>query len=145
MSESSSSASHALLSAALGGLLCVASASCSDGGKTQTQADSGNDTGTVTPISPDAPEMLDGSANAFECDGGVLADASITSTQQESLSLDQFTTMCTAQNGIVEIQPHCGGSNDCRGMSYDSETQTLLVHSCRGLNTCAGYSCIICD
>jgi len=144
MSEPSFPASHALLAAALGGLLCVALPACSDGARVASpDASSGPDAGT--PVSPDAPEMLDGSTSAFECDGGVVADAGVTSTQQGSLTLDQFTADCNAQDGVVEIQPHCGGSNDCRGFSYDSETQMLLVHSCRGLNTCGGYSCIICD
>jgi hypothetical protein len=30
-------------------------------------------------------------------------------------------------------------------MSYDTETQTLLQHTCRATNTCAGFSCVICD
>jgi hypothetical protein len=135
MSEDSS-ASHALLAAALGGLLCVAASACSD---------ATTPTNPNPPTSPDAPEMTDGSTSAFECDAGVYADAGVTSSTVESLTLADFTTQCNAQNGIVEIQPHCGGSNACRGMSYDIETQTLLVHTCRATNTCGGYSCIICD
>ena len=60
----------------------------------------------------------------------------------ETLTLEQFTALCDSMNGIFEIQPHCGGSNACRGMSYDTGTQTLTEHTCRGTNTCAGYSCV---
>jgi len=61
------------------------------------------------------------------------------------MTLDLFTSQCNAENGIVEIQPHCGGSNACRGMSYDTELQTLIEHTCRSMNSCAGYSCVVCD
>jgi len=62
-----------------------------------------------------------------------------------NMTHDQFTAQCEAQAGIVEVQPHCGGSNSCRGMSYDVDTQTLAEHTCRATNTCAGYNCVICD
>jgi len=61
------------------------------------------------------------------------------------MTLDTFTSQCGAENGVVEIQPHCGGSNACRGMSYDTELQLLVVHTCRAMNSCAGYSCVVCD
>jgi hypothetical protein len=61
------------------------------------------------------------------------------------MTQDVFTSQCNARHGLFEVQPHCGGSNACRGMSYDSETKTLTEHSCRATNTCAGFSCVICD
>jgi hypothetical protein len=45
---------------------------------------------------------------------------------------------------VVELST-CSGTNSCRGMSYDSETQIMREHTCQGMNTCTGYSCIICD
>lgn len=59
------------------------------------------------------------------------------------LTLDEFTQMCTAKGGKVEIEEECGGANSCKGMSYDTGTQVLTEHTCRVMNTCAGYSCII--
>jgi hypothetical protein len=121
-----SRASHALLTAALGGLLSVAACS----GQRQ---------------SPDAPQMLDGSAAVYQCPGDPVPNASISSSTTVSLTLSDFTSQCDGLGGVVEIQPHCGGSNACRGMSYDTGTQVLTQHSCRGLNTCAGYTCIVCN
>ncbi len=132
--ETGVGASHALLSAALGGLLSVASAACgTSGASSSALAASSETTNGDTPIP------------ATACDGGVSPDPGVTSTTVLSLTLDQFTAQCTAENGIVETQPHCGGSNACRGMSYDIETQTLTEHTCRATNTCAGYSCVVCD
>jgi len=136
MQSDDSNASHALLSAALGGLLCVAACSSP---KSSVGQDSGNDAAA----SGDAP--AEAASGPYECDGGVVDDAGITSSQVLSMTLEDFTAQCNAKNGVVEIEPHCGGSNNCRGMSYDTTTQVLTEHGCRGLNTCAGYSCIICD
>jgi len=128
-----SSASHALLSAALGGLLCVAACAPKAGQQTSDAATTG-DAGS------------EASAQPFECDGGVVADAGVTSSEVvTSLTLEDFTSQCDAQHGVVEIEPHCGGSNNCRGFTYDTGTQLLTQHTCRATNACAGYSCIICD
>jgi hypothetical protein len=128
--------SAALLSAALGGLLCVASSACS----------SSNVSGTSpTPVSTGTAANADTPVPDTTCDGGVLPNRQITSSTVAALTLDQFTAQCQALSGILEIQPHCGGSNACRGMSYDSETQTLTEHTCRMLNSCAGFSCVVCD
>lgn len=59
--------------------------------------------------------------------------------------LETFTADCDARGGTVQTHPHCGGLNSCRGMSYDQTTQTFTEHTCRGANTCTGYTCIICD
>lgn len=56
---------------------------------------------------------------------------------------NQFKSECAAKGGRFELEPECGGHNSCKGMSYDVGTQTLTEHTCRGTNTCAGYSCII--
>jgi len=134
-----SPASPALLSAALCGLLGVASTGCS-GEPTRTGASTGSSGPVMGSSDPDAP------IPATECDGGVAADPQVTSSMVvANVTLAQFTGECTALAGILEIQPHCGGSNACRGMSYDSDTQTLIEHSCRATNSCAGFSCVVCD
>lgn len=133
------SPSRALLSAALGAFLWVSTPGCT-----------GNNPTTEPPTVPSGGGGDAGGGGAdggapFECDGGVSPNPTVTSkTVVGTLTLAQFTSQCTALNGVVEIQPHCGGSNNCRGMSYDSELGTMLQHTCRGTNTCAGFSCIIC-
>jgi hypothetical protein len=69
----------------------------------------------------------------------------ITSTKIQVMTEAEFQTECSSRGGTFEIMPHCGGYNSCMGMSYDTGTQTLTEHTCRGLNTCAGYSCVICN
>ena len=151
-----SGASQALLAAALSGLLCLASASCTGASSAQAHADkdavtSGSDAasdgGRDAATDPDSEPPANGDTPVPDtaCDGGVSPDAGVTSSTTGALTLEQFTALCDAKHGIVEIQPHCGGSNACRGMSYDSNTQTLTEHTCRGTNTCGGYSCVICD
>ena len=138
-------ASQALLSAALGGLLsvaCMATVACStgssgSGASSDTVSGADGSTGVTTNGDTPIPDTT--------CDGGVSPNPTITSTTVGAVTLAQFTAQCDAKHGIFETQPHCGGSNSCRGMSYDSNTQTLTQHSCRATNTCAGYSCIVCD
>ncbi|MCB9598148.1 MAG: hypothetical protein H6719_35875 [Sandaracinaceae bacterium] len=59
------------------------------------------------------------------------------------LTLEEFTAMCEGLGGYIEIHPHCGGMNSCGGISYDSDTGVLTEHTCAGLNTCTGFSCVI--
>jgi hypothetical protein len=138
MSESNDSSfrpSQALLSAALSGLLCL-TAGCGPKAGSSSTADAST---SVPTSNGDTP------IPSTTCDGGVSPNPAVTSTVVENLTQDQFASMCAGQNGIMEIQPHCGGSNACRGMSYDSDTQTLTEHSCRATNKCGGYSCVVCD
>jgi len=81
---------------------------------------------------------------ATKCESGQVPNPKVTSTVVGALTQDEFASRCAALNGIFEIQPLCGGSNSCRGMSYDSGEQTLTEHSCQATNTCAGYSCVVC-
>jgi hypothetical protein len=155
------SVSPALLSAALGGLLCVASSAC--GGSTAPSPGSANMGGAGASASASGTADSSGSAGSAAgsssvaavnpdtpvpdttCDGGVVPNPQITASAVDALTLDQFTARCQTVNGILEIQPHCSGSNACRGFSYDSETQVLVEHTCRGMNSCAGFSCVVCD
>jgi hypothetical protein len=140
------SPSRALLSAALGAFLWISAPGCT-----------GNNPTTEPPTVPSGGSGDGGGGGSgsgssgvdaglpFECDGGVSPNPTVTSTTTVgTLTLAQFTSQCTGLNGVVEIQPHCGGSNNCRGMSYDSDLGTILQHTCRATNTCAGFSCIIC-
>ncbi len=187
------SASNALLTAALSGLLCL-TASCTPG-PSNPPADSGVATdspavdsastpdaalvqdASATPdaSAPDASETPDSAAtpdasapDASALDASVSDDASamdaatdvrrvsaeagcdvvpdrvITSTDAAfGFTLETFTAMCDRAGGFVEIHPHCGGANSCRGFSYDEGVHVFTEHTCAGLNTCNGYSCVI--
>jgi len=112
--------SAALLSAALGALLLAAPA-CD---------------GTSVNQVPSQP---------FECASGVSPTPEVTSSKVQAMTQAQFTSECEARNGVFEIEPHCGGLNHCRGLSYDTGIQVLTEHTCRATNTCAGFSCIVCN
>lgn len=136
--RASFTASRALLSAALGGLLCFGTA-CSSGKSTRpAQASTGGTDGSA-------------SDGAFFVDGGLAYCINtpdvraITLSRVVAMTEDEFKAQCSSRGGTFEIMPHCGGLNSCMGMSYDTGTQTLTEHSCKGLNSCAGYSCVICS
>ena len=59
------------------------------------------------------------------------------------MTLEEFIALCEPLGGYIEVHPHCGGMNSCRGFSYDRTIGILTEHSCAGLNTCTGWSCII--
>lgn len=131
--DADSAASHALLSAALGGLLCLASAAC--GASTEP-----------TEVEAEASSSGGAASGQAGCDAGVDPNPHITSSETiADLTLEAFTADCNTQNGVVEVHPHCGGVNSCRGISYDSDTDTLTEHTCRGANTCTGFSCVVCN
>lgn len=164
-------ASRALLSAAVGGLLCVGASACSsedepavetgalgDAGneaaeEAAVEVDSGvEDTGSTAEdagedvVAEDA-SVEDAIADAakVDCDFGDAMEAGvITLSETKDVTLEEFTADCDAVGGSIEIHPHCGGSNTCKGMSYDTGTKVYTEHSCKGLNTCAGFSCVLC-
>jgi hypothetical protein len=155
-------ASQALVAAALGGLLSASLAACGGSSTTTpTNASGGDgdpapgtistiasaDGGTIATTEPTTPANGDSPIPRTECLDGVYAaaDRQITSSSAGTVAQDDFQTRCAAANGIYETQPNCGGSNSCRGMSYDSNTETLTEHTCRATNTCAGFSCVVCS
>lgn len=120
--------SPALAAAALGGLLCLGASGCISKTDAGGQANAGPDSGAV----------VDAAANCAP-DGAAITSSHFVT----DMTVDRFTTECDARGGQVEIHPHCGGANSCRGMSYDEGTQILTQHTCKAMNTCAGYSCVI--
>lgn len=56
---------------------------------------------------------------------------------------EAFEKACMMVDGKIEVHPHCGGVNSCKGFSYDTDTSVYTEHTCRGLNTCTGYSCVV--
>ncbi len=103
-----------------------------------------SDSGAAVTSSMDTPPNPHTPIPATKCASGQVPHPAVTSTVVGSITQDEFASRCAAQNGIFEIQPLCGGSNSCRGMSYDSGSETLTEHSCQATNTCAGYSCVVC-
>jgi hypothetical protein len=71
----------------------------------------------------------------------------ITSTEfvEAGLTEAQFTEMCDDRGGTVEVMPHCNGFATAKGFAYDSTTNELSEHTCKGANTCAGWNCAIPD
>jgi hypothetical protein len=61
------------------------------------------------------------------------------------LTAGQFQAMCDARGGTVEALAHCGGLASARGFAYDTGTETLSEHTCKGANTCAGWNCVTPD
>jgi hypothetical protein len=141
--------SRVLLSAALSALLwgpasgCVSDANTGTASSTTgTSSTSGSGGGTAS----GSGGGTTGDNSNVACDGGVSSSPTVTASSiVTDMTLASFTTQCDGRNGVVEIQPHCGGLNNCRGMSYDTGTQTLTEHTCRATNTCAGYTCVVCD
>lgn len=70
-------------------------------------------------------------------------DGVISSKVIADLSLEDFTLMCDEAAGTVEIHPSCGGLVSGKGFSYDSDTDVFTEHTCKGYNTCAGFSCVL--
>ena len=53
-----------------------------------------------------------------------------------------FKALCDERHGTVEALAHCGGLASARGFSYDTTTQQLSEHTCKGANTCGGWNCV---
>lgn len=103
----------------------------------------------VTDASADAIEdaLADAVADAgLNCDPvGPDAEPGVnTLSETKEVTLEDFTADCDVLGGTIEIHPHCGGVNTCKGMSYDTGTKVYTEHTCKGLNTCAGFSCVLC-
>jgi hypothetical protein len=111
-------------------------------------ADAGLDVDAGVPdmdasVALDAGEPLDaGTPLDARCD----ADRVRVVTSRDAampISLEDFTALCDAASGYVEVHPTCGGRNSCAGFSYDQTIGVWSEHTCAGLNTCTGYTCVI--
>jgi hypothetical protein len=58
------------------------------------------------------------------------------------LTAEEFQSLCDERGGTVEVLVHCGGLATAAGIAYDTETRTLTEHTCKGVNTCAGWNCV---
>jgi hypothetical protein len=74
--------------------------------------------------------------------GGDDDEAGVTSTQQVKLDVDSFKALCDERGGTVEVMAHCSGLATGPGFAYDIATEELTEHTCKGVNTCAGWNCL---
>jgi hypothetical protein len=66
-----------------------------------------------------------------------------------SISFEEFSAACAAaaqvhgvaRPGVVQTHASCAGTNACRGMILHPWNE-LFEHDCRGVNSCAGWSCV---
>lgn len=126
MDFSDSTASQALLAAALGGLLCLNACKNDD-------SDDGDDPGAQT--------------QGLTCQDGIDPSPHITKEEPNTPDPGEeaFRAECAQRGGAFEIMIHCGGLASGRGFAYDRTIETRSEHTCRGANTCAGYNCVVCD
>ncbi|MFT3925862.1 MAG: hypothetical protein QM778_25185 [Myxococcales bacterium] len=109
------SASAPLLAAAIGGLLCLTACGSDGSSGSADTGDSGEPEERVVTLERVDPDM----------------------TEQ------RFKDACDVAMGTMETHPHCGGMNSCRGFSYDRTTQVYSEHTCKQLNNCTGWSCVV--
>jgi hypothetical protein len=81
--------------------------------------------------------LCEGCGDGTESGSGVLSERVV-----PALDAATFDEQCAERAGVLQFHAHCGGVNLCRGLSYDTETLVLSEHTCRGLNTCGGMSCV---
>jgi Putative metal-binding motif len=66
-----------------------------------------------------------------------------------AVSIAEFAEACKksaklvgdANPGLVQLHASCSATNSCRGMVYQSWNE-IYEHTCRGVNLCAGWSCV---
>lgn len=88
-----------------------------------------------------ADDMGGGGSSAADPDEPVVGVLS--SKVIPDLSLEDFTEMCDEAGGIVETHASCHGAVTGPGFSYDDGTDVFTEHTCRGYNTCSGFSCVV--
>jgi mono/diheme cytochrome c family protein len=93
------------------------------------------------------------------CDGDELPSAGadrfadvigiIDTDEDGAISFNEFAAACAdssqaglgdARPGVVQTHASCSGTNACRGMHMHPWNE-FLIHDCRGINTCVGWSC----
>lgn len=104
----------ALLSAAVAGLVLGALPACStEGHNCKVAPDAGN------------PYVVD----------SIVSD--------EEMTFAKFSKLCEERSGFIQTHAACVGNNSCKGISYNNFNLTLSEHTCKGLNSCSGMSCVV--
>ncbi len=92
----------------------------------------------------------DDAVETDETDGGETDESDDTETEGilsservPELNFATFSADCVTRGGIVQIHATCAGNNACAGMSFNKWSKDLTEHTCRGLNSCGGASCVV--
>jgi hypothetical protein len=135
----------AIFAAALAGLLGagIAVGCGSDGSRgnidsNDTGGKSASSAGGAPGGSGGSHVQANGGTSALSADAGTYIN--VVST--DPIAFTDFVKMCDERGGFAQTNAHCAGSNLCKGLSYMEDGTTLFDHSCKGLNSCMGYSCI---
>ncbi|WP_437966515.1 MopE-related protein [Sorangium sp. So ce260] len=94
---------------------------------------------------PSSTLVWSGDSDPDQADALAIMDAD----GDGQISLDEFSAACaesamlagTARPGVVQVHASCSGTNSCRGMVYQTWNE-IYEHACRGVNECAGWSCV---
>lgn len=144
--------------AAVLGLLAAAHAACGgDEGGSNSATSAENEVGATTGAQSEGGDGADSaSADSSNADSASAASTSgeaaggtgnvegVTSVQTiVDLDLAEFTQMCDEAAGVVEAHDSCAGAVSGPGFSYDIDTEQFTEHTCRGFNTCRGFSCVV--
>ncbi|HEX3595019.1 MAG TPA: c-type cytochrome [Polyangiaceae bacterium] len=141
------SASAALVSSALAGLLGVGAVTgCGDGHSANVQDSRGTAGAPATLAHPDPTSEADAgltgkadtASDAGVADGGAFSRVLSTTP----IAFRDFSDLCEERGGFVSTNANCAGSNLCKGLSYADDGTVLTEHSCKGMNSCMGLSCI---
>lgn len=138
--EQAASASPALLSAAVAGLLALGG--CSDDADFMAVED-------LTP-----PEGLMSDAGLVAMDAGApppgfaQPDAAaanepvvLSEYRDETMTYAKLAEMCKNRGGYLQTHAACFGNNSCKGFSYHK--YKIIEHTCKAVNTCSGASCVV--
>ncbi len=139
--------SSPLLATALTALLATpvaAPLAACDDDDDDTSADTASDTASDTD-GADGSDADDDASDDANDDDATEARVVTKEVVDETMTYEKFAAMCDAAGGKLEQHAHCGGDNSCKGFSYDATTKVYSEHTCRGLNTCTGLSCVLPD
>ena len=120
-----SSPSPVLLTAALTGLMGAGLVSCS----TDKSSDDGP---PQPPLAGALTEEGDESMNPQPEDNSLI----ISEVEVPDFSYEVWAEEC-------ETHASCGGTNSCKGWSFNMYNSKLMEHNCRGVNSCGGMSCVV--
>jgi hypothetical protein len=148
-------ACHALLRAAMSGLVGVAGVACAEDMAEEPDPE------PMTMHSPSSVDDEDGDAHGkdgddkeavpTECtdatgpDGGMPAEVDKEiSVEDVQYTFAEVNELCDERGGYIQTHASCPGLNTCRGFSYGDwgEDSQLSEHTCSGVNGCAGLSCV---
>ncbi|MEQ1500968.1 MAG: hypothetical protein ABMB14_02000 [Myxococcota bacterium] len=64
-------------------------------------------------------------------------------TVDTAITYAQFDQQCTGLGGVLQTHAVCAGNVAGAGLSFNKWSKEMIDHSCKGLNTCGGISCVL--